>query len=197
MSFGEKFKILVDKSGQSYEKIADALGLKSRSSVSHYMKSDSPPKHDMFIKMCDFFGVSPSYFDEGSGEFDQPKTEYDLSEYKVPVFDSESVNAEKVAFMILPNICEGFAIAIYDDRLKSMGIGRGDTVILTKKFSLGDRHRIIAERNGERFFATYEKISGSKARIIPADPELLPVMLGEEKSDTTVYAVVKSVLCNE
>ena len=200
MSFGEKFKELVDSSGQSYEKIACALGFKSKSSVSHYMKSNVLPKYNILLRMCEYFNVPTAYFEDGVAIASQPEREYQTVLNKVPVFTSESADAEEVSYMIIPHmgLTDGFGIIIDDDRLESMGIMCGSTVILSKKFTLQKKHRIIAECNGKRFFATYEKMHENQARIIPANPEIMPVILdGKKDLGTTIYAVVKSVIYNE
>ena len=201
MSFGEKFKSLVENSGKSYEAIAAELGLKSRSSVSHYMKSDCLPKYDMLVRMCSLFDVPMSFFDDSSkAVLHQDETPYEPADPKLPIMSSEGPDAVKVGFVSLPHtgITDGFAVVIADDRLESIGISRGATVILSKSFDLGDKHRVVVSDGKSRYFAKYEKIRENYAAIIPADPGLSPVMLEEgNPGGTEIYAVVKYVLTEE
>ena len=201
MNFGEKFKHLVEASGESYEKVAAALGLKSRSSISHYINNVSSPKHSMLIKICDYFGVSPSYFDESPiGTFHQNELAYETQEHKIPVFFDETTDAKQISYMVIPHsgITDGYAVLINDTRLESIGIPCGSTVILSKKFILLNKHKVIAQQGEERFFATYEKIRENHAVIVPVNPDRPPVVLDDKMmADVKIYAVVKSVIFNE
>ena len=200
MDFGEKFKKLVNESGKSYDVIASELGLRSRSSVSHYMKSSSLPKHDMLVKMCSLFDVPMSFFEEEAHVFRQNEISYDISKNELPILSDESSDGVKVGCISLPHtgITDGFAIIVTDGRLENIGIPAGSTVILSRKFVLGDTNRIIVQKGNERFFAKYEKIRENYARIIPANPELAPVMYEAGKTDgLEIYAVVQYILYKE
>lgn len=201
MDFGEKFKSLVDSSGKSYEVIAAELGLKSRSSISHYMKSSSLPKYDMLVKMCSLFDVPMGYFDDSSrAVMHQDEIPYESEDLKLPIMSSENFDAVKVGFVALPHtgITDGFAVVIADDRLESIGISQGATIILSRNFTLGDKHRVVVSDGKSRYFAKYEKIRENYATIVPADPAHSPVMLEDGKQgDIEIYAVVKYILCEE
>ncbi|MBR5586640.1 MAG: helix-turn-helix domain-containing protein [Clostridia bacterium] len=200
MDFGEKFKSLVENSGESYETIAAKLGLKSRSSVSHYMNSISLPKHEMLVKMCSLFDVPMSFFDNSTPVLHQNEIGYQSESLKLPIMSSEKSDAVEVGFVSLPHtgITDGFAVVLSDDRLESIGISKGSTVILSKTFTLGDKHRIVVSDGDNRFFARYEKIRENYAAIIPANPEISPIMFEKDSpGNIEIYAVVKYVMSEE
>ena len=201
MNFGEKLTKLIEASGKTRQKIADDLGFRSKSNVTYYERSSSMPKTDILLKFCEYFDVSTEYFNSSAVKLvRQPQKEYDAEELKIPIMSNESADATQISYMVIPHsgITDGFAIVAGDDRLESIGISCGSTVILTRKINLLKKHKVIVKQNGEQFFATYEKLSENHAVIIPADREKTLIVLdGNQDNDAEIIAVVKSVICNE
>lgn len=201
MDFGEKLTKLIESSGKTRQKIADDLGFRSKSNVTYYERSTAMPKTEILLKFCEYFGVSADYFSSSTIKLlRQPRKEYEVEEPKIPVMSDESVSATQVSYMVIPHsgITDGFAIVIDNDRLSSIGISCGSTVILTGKINLSKKHKVIVNKNGKQFFATYEKISDNHTVIVPADREMSPIVLdGKEKDDIRIVAIVKSIICNE
>ncbi len=201
MHFGEKFKMLIDSHDETYEEIAAALGLKSKSSINHYIKSAAAPKYATLIKICQHFGVGINYFDETKAEaFRQPNREYFADEIKIPVYESEKKNAEKLFDMVLPHVgqTDCFAVIIKDGRLARMNIPEGSTVVLSKEIILKEKNRVVVADGEDRYFATYEKVGDKYTVITPADQDRMPLVIEDGKKMTEkVFAVVKSVIINE
>ncbi len=201
MHFGEKFKMLIDSHDETYEEIAAALGLKSKSSINHYIKSAAAPKYATLIKICQHFGVGINYFDETKAEaFRQPGKEYLAEEIKIPVYDSEKKNAEKLFDMVLPHVgrTDCFAVVIKDKKLERINIPEGSTVVLSKEIELKEKNRVVVADGEDRYFATYEKVGDKYTVITPADQDRMPLVIEDgKKFSAKIYAVVKSVIINE
>ena len=153
------------------------------------------------LKFCEYFDVSTDYFNNTVIRLiRQPEKEYVAEELKIPIMSDETESAKQVSYMVIPHsgITDGFAIVIDDDRLESIGISYGSTVILTRKVNLLKKHKVIVKQNNEQFFATYEKLGENHIVIVPADKEKPPIVLDDKHSeDVEIIAVVKSVICNE
>ncbi len=195
MHFGDEFKKLITGSGLTYEEVAAGLGYKRKSNISYWIKSKKSPNHDKIVEICNFFGVSKTYFDEDAQpemDFHQPQTEYRTEKHTIPVMSGETTDAVKVGEVSVPylGIDDGFAIVV-DDRLEELGFQQGSTLFLSKKFDLASTCKVVAQQGAERFFATYEK-RGNHAVILPLDHEKPP--LTPEGAGVTVYAVLKHIL---
>lgn len=193
MSFGAKFKQLLEQKGVTYEDARTALGYKSKGTITNLTKMEYQPSGDKLIRICEYLGVPKTFFDEmpDNMSFNQPENSYKTEKRTIPLMENESPDAVVIAEMVIPQIGakETFAIEITDDRLSGMGISCGTTLFLTKSFTLSDKHEVIAEQGGKRFFALYEK-RGDEEILTPADPGMRRIELGRKNSDIKIYAVV-------
>lgn len=201
MNFGEKLTKLIENSGRTRQKIADDMGFRSKSNVTYYEQSSAMPKTEILLKFCEYFNVSSDYFNEAAVKLvRQPEKEYTAEELKIPIMSDESMSAIQVSYMVIPHckVTNGFAIVVGDDRLESIGISYGSTVILTKEINLSRKHKVIIKQKNEQFFAIYEKLGENHIVIVPADRGRSPIVLDDKHSeDVEITAVVKSVICNE
>ena len=193
MSFGAKFKQLLEQKGITYEDARTALGYKSKGTITNLTKMEYQPSGDKLIKICEYLGVPKNFFDEmpDNMSFSQPENSYKTEKRTIPLMENESPDAVVITEMVIPQIGtpDTFAIEIIDDRLAGMGISCGTTLFLTKSFTLSDKHEVIAEQGDKRFFALYEK-RGDEEILTPADPEMRRIELGRKNSDIKIYAVV-------
>ncbi len=193
MSFGAKFKQLLEQKGVTYEDACAALGYKSKGTITNLTKMEYQPKGDKLIRICEYFDVPKNFFDEmpENMRFSQPENSYETGKRTIPLMENESPDAVVITEMVIPQIGtpDTFAIEIIDDRLSGMGISCGTTLFLTKSFTLSDKHEVIAEQGDKRFFAIYEK-RGDEEILTPADPEMRRIELSRKNSDIKIYAVV-------
>lgn len=201
MTIGEKLTKLIDNSGKTRQEIADDLGFRSKSNVTYYEKSDKLPKTEILLKFCKYFGVSLDYFNTTNiSVVHQPEKQYIAEENKIPILSDETESAKEISYMVIPHskISDAFAIVLDDDRLKSIGIPFGSTVILTRKIKLSNKHKVVVKYKDKQFFATYEKLGENHTVIVPADENNPPIVLDDKQTEKVkIIAVVKSVICNE
>ena len=193
MSFGDKFKQLLEQKGITYEDAKTALGYKSKGTITNLTKMEYQPKGDKLIKICEYFGVPKNYFDEmpGDMQLSQPEISYKTEKQIIPLMENESPDAVVITEMVMPQLTAPgiFAIEIADDRLEGIGISCGTTLFLTTNFTLAEKHEVIAEQGDERFFALYEK-RGDEEILTPADPEMRRIELTGKNENIKIYAVV-------
>ena len=195
MHFGKEFKKLVEGRAETFEEIAQALGFKSKSSLSYYFKCEKRPKTDILDRICGFFGVSPDYFNDnengGKLVFRQSENNYVTQINTIPVFTDESEDALKIGEITMGSlgINDGFAI-VADERLEKLGIPIGSTLFMTSEGDMTSAEIIIVETESERFFACCEK-RGDSVFIYPLDPDKEPIKLG---GNIKIFAVLKQLL---
>ncbi|MBU2699113.1 repressor LexA [Sporomusaceae bacterium BoRhaA] len=191
MSFNDRLKYLINKSGLTHKEIEENTGVKN---ISHYKSGNVKPSYDAIIALADFFGVTTDWLLKGTGPAPENKN-------VIPVFDIIPANTDTLehnlteSFIDFPLEFEAdFACQINQDNMKLIGINKGDLAFFCKTETPQPGQIIATHKINETGVLTLHFLAQKNSQAILRSANLnhedIP-LTGEDVLDGVLIALLK------